>query len=287
MMMKIFLIAVILGSLSQMGLAVAHPEKTWTQGKVFDRVISIVLENADYSKVITHPYFQKLMSEGSLLTQFEAIAHPSYPNYLAMIAGKKYFTFLDAQINVDDPNLADLLEAKGLTWKNYAEGYPGGCFLKDSLGKYARKHVPFLSFKSIQKNPARCARVVNENEFAKDWALRTLPDYSMYTPNLDHDGHDTNLDTAANWLKGFLEPLLNDKEGMRGTLIEITFDEAGSFIGKNQIFTLLLGPSVKAGAQISTKYNVYSFLRTIEENFELKSLGEEDFEAQSIQNVWR
>jgi 2-polyprenyl-3-methyl-5-hydroxy-6-metoxy-1,4-benzoquinol methylase len=43
--------------------------------------------------------------------------------------------------------LAEMLDAKGLTWRQYAEAYPGACTRQVSAAgnRYVRKHVPFLT----------------------------------------------------------------------------------------------------------------------------------------------
>ena len=90
----------------------------------FQRVLIIVLENQDYEDVIANPYFQTLAQRGASLTNFHGLFHPSYQNYLAMVAGKTIPTDKDIQVDVDEKTIADLLGARGLLWKNYAEGYP-------------------------------------------------------------------------------------------------------------------------------------------------------------------
>src|SRR5579863_8124487 len=121
-------------------------------GKHFERVLIIVLENQDYVSAMSNAFMASLAARGTSFTNFKNIYHPSYPNYLAMIAGSYFGTRNDHQINFpDDPEhrtIGDLLD-----WKNYAENYPTGVqpYLEASKGKYARKHVPFLSFEKIQK----------------------------------------------------------------------------------------------------------------------------------------
>jgi acid phosphatase len=43
------------------------------------------------------------------------------------------------------------------------------------------------------------------------------------------DGHDTSVTVAGEWLKGFLTPLLEDKNFMDNTLVMLTFDENESY----------------------------------------------------------
>lgn len=52
------------------------------------------------------------------------------------------------------------------------------------IGKYARKHNPFISFKNIQTNPERCAKIVNADVLDEDIKNDTVPQYVFYTPNV-------------------------------------------------------------------------------------------------------
>jgi len=50
---------------------------------------------------------------------------------------------------------------------------------------------------------------------------------------------------------------------------------------------LLIGDSVLSGSVSKTAYNHYSLLRTIEDEFRLGTLGQNDASAFSIVGVWR
>jgi hypothetical protein len=253
--------------------------------QLFDRYLVIVLENQDYSSVMKNVYFQNLAKKGTLFTSYYAITHPSYPNYVSMVAGSTFGISSNTQVNLQQTSIADLLEAKGLSWKGYAEDYPGNCYLGSTAASalYVRKHVPLLSFQSIQNDATRCNYVVPASTFQNDWNSRQLPTYSFYTPNMDNDGHDTSVSFSATWLQSFLDPLLQDSVGMNGTLVHITYDEG---TGTNRIYNLLIGPMIKVNQVISTNYDHYSMLRTVEYNFNLGSLGRKDSTAKVIQELW-
>lgn len=253
------------------------------KGRCFERVLIIVLENQNYGDAIVDPYLNSLAKKGASLTNFHAITHPSYPNYLAMITGKEIPTRGDNQINLDERTIADLLKAAGLTWKNYAEGYPGNCFKYSIFGLYARKHVPFMSFIPIQEH--ECENIAPANQLSEDLKAKALPNYMFYSPNMNNDGHDTGLAYGSNWLKGFLEPLRKNEGFMKGTLIVVTFDESRND-SANHIYTVLLGDMVKPGEYNET-YNHYSALRTIEDNFGLGTLAEGDGGEKPITGVWK
>jgi acid phosphatase len=231
---------------------------------------------------LADPYFTTLARRGTLLTHYYGIAHPSQPNYLALLAGDSLVAG-DGSYNLPQTNLVDLLEPAGVSWKAYLEDYPGGCFAGGSMGAlYARKHNPFISFDDVRSNPQRCANLVNAGQLPADLAAGRLPRYSFYVPNLKNDAHDTSMAYSARWLKGFLEPMLADPRFAAGTLVVITFDETNDFSGgpaTRPLYTVLLGPMVRAGAVDATPYTHYSLLRTVEEAFLLGTLHRHDATA--------
>jgi len=286
---------------------VAQRGPPWSLGRQFDHVLLIVLENQDFDTVMRHQYFRALARRGTLFTHYNALFHPSYPNYLALIGGRYFGTIKDDQkdIPVSKRTLADLLDARGLTWRQYAEAFPGNCYTGESASRslYGRKHVPFLSFESITKDPARCRNVVPAERFDR----RNLPAFAMYAPDACHDGHDIcggplekakggigrtgpgrrQLDQAAAWLEVFLEPLLADPEVMKDTLVVVTFDESEDE-AHNHIYTVFLGGMVERGAEVLACYDHYNVLRTIEDNFGIGTLGAEDERSVPIvSGVWR
>ncbi len=121
---------------------------------------------------------------------------------------------------------------------------------------------------------------------ATEFDPHALPNYAFCSPDMDNDGHDTGLAFAADWLRRFLEPLLADVEFMRRTLVVVTFDEARPD-GTNHIYTVFLGPVVRAGYVATAPHDHYDLLRTVEENFAVGTLGAEDERASPIVDVWK
>ena len=306
---RIFL-AILLIAFAQTGSAQQTPAKPphasgAPSSKHFDRVLIIVLENQAYVSAIKDNYLKQLADEGVEFTNFHALAHPSYPNYLAMISGSTFGlrgVFGDSQKDFPDDNqhrtIADLLD-----WKNYAEDYPAkpgkGPYLYDA-GRYARKHVPFLSFQKVQQQSfqnvvsvdtknshnAFVTDVQNSRRDPKDSKYKALPSYMFYSPNLDDDGHDTNLGTASTWLKNFLENWF-PPDARAGTLIVVTFDESEPpEEASNHIYTVLLGDMLKKDVKVSDRYDHFDMLRTIEDNFGLPTLNAGDSKAKVITGIW-
>jgi len=258
--------------------ALSTPENFLQHNKMFQ----IWYENALVTDVLADPNFYAFSKQGQFLANYFALSHPSQPNYVGAIAGSTLGVITDNPISLHDRNIVDLLEAAGKTWKVYAENYPGNCFLGDN-SSYVAKHNPFISFTNINTNPARCAKIVNAEEFAVDVAAGNIADYTWYIPNVLDDGHDTNISYAGIWTKGFLPPLLANPTFMEGMLIVLTYDEAEFINGSNgitnQIYTVLLGgPGVPVTVGLSdyTPYSHYSLLRTSEVNWNLGSLRKYD-----------
>jgi hypothetical protein len=274
--------------------------------------VIIVLENGDYEIAVKDQNLAALTAHGASFSNFHALFHPSYPNYLAMIAGtdfgvgKKPRLLADMQIDfpndADHKTIADRLIANGVDFKNYAEELPeGNCPYKidkqkaanPKIGGYLRRHVPFLSFREVQEkwcdHVVRVDSASSDNYFLRD-ARQGLVAYSFYSPNRNNDGHDTSVKFAAEWLRTFLDKQF--PESLRkGTLVIVTFDES-DHNADNRIFTLFLGDMVKDASQqdpkvLSRYYTHYSVLRTIEDNFGLEPLAAGDRDAAPITDIWK
>ena len=254
-------------------------------GHNFNKVMIIVFENEDFNNAVKQPYFNSLMREGAIATNYHAETHPSQGNYVALISGSLFGVRDDRNTNIDQRHIGNLLEDAGKSWKVYAEGYPGNCFVGAQSGRYVRKHVPFISFLNVQTNPARCARIQDTNSFTRDFEAGTLPEYSLYVPDLNNDGHDTGVAFGDKWLKARFDPILHSPKMPKDLLVIITFDE-GSRFSDNRIYTLFWGANTKRGSSTNQPYTHYSTLRTIEEEFAVGSLGQNDARAIPITDIW-
>ncbi|WOO85657.1 putative acid phosphatase [Vanrija pseudolonga] len=274
-------------------------------GKAYDRFITIWLENTDFATAVADPTFQKLASEGILLTNYNGVTHPSEPNYIASIAGD-FFGMPDDDNYYFPYNVStavDLLESKNISWASYQENSPTDGFAGDYPQKnylnssatapytyYKRKHNPHILANSVAGIPDRALRVRNFNDFAADVNATALPQHVFVTPNLVNDGHDTDITFMSSWLQYWLIPLLADPRfNDNRTLIQLTFDETESYTIQNTVWTVLLGGAVPAnlkGTNDSTFYTHYSTLSSIENNWDLPSLGRQDANK-TVAAVWQ
>jgi Phosphoesterase family len=290
--------------------------------KHFDHVLIVVLENQSYESAIRDDLLKSLAQKGVFFSDFANLYHHSYPNYLAMIAGSDFGTHKPLLLSDNQRTFNDDSEHRTIgdliNWKNYAEDYPASPsavkpFLGGSRGRYARRHVPFLSFREVQNksfhnvvgvdtHAADNAFVTDIGSFIADPQKHPLPEYMFYSPNLDDDGHDPTskpqegLKKATDWLRVFLTTWLRfddtswlpKDEQLKRTLVIVTFDESEGNSQPERIYTVFLGPMVKP-QEVTAAYDHYSVLRTIEDNFGLEPLHKEsgDGAAKVITGIWK
>lgn len=160
---------------------------------------------------------------------------------------------------------------------------------------YADRHNPFIYFPDVIGNQARCdAHQRPFTELSTDLSNGTLPAFSFITPDTCHDGHDNpcagqstgGLAAADAWLSTNLPPLLSYLAANNGLLI-INFDEGSTPSGASALTSptdfacptcaslgaggrtgaVLVSPRLPQGVTVTTSYDHYSLLRTIEDNF--------------------
>ena len=256
----------------------------------FRHVMVVVFENKERGEIVGNPAaptFASLARTYASLTAYDAVAHPSLPNYLALVSGSTQGVTTDCtSCVVDAPNLADELEHAGLTWKTYAEGLPAPGFTGASAGRYAKKHNPFLYFKDIADRPARRARVVPFTQLHSDLATGRLPHFALVVPNLCNDMHDCPISTGDSWLRANIVPLLSRPQ-LADTVVFVVFDEGSTETGGGgRVAALALGPLVRPGAQSRQQTSHYGLLRTIEDAWGLPLLGN-SAQTKPITGIWR
>jgi hypothetical protein len=254
-------------------------------------VFTVILENTSYSSVVgsaNAPYLNSLINSYGLATNYmDSGTHPSLPNYLYMTSGAtQYPGIVDCQptgscdliysFPVDQDNLGHQLTAAGVPWRAYMDSMGAGvtCLLTDA-SPYATKHNPFVYYTDIQSNTSLCNQVDVDytTNFATDLAAGTYR-YMWITPDLNHDGHDTNLMTADTWCSNNIPAILNSAVFKAGGVLFITWDEGEGFPTADHVPMIVVTPGIKsAGYQSSVAYTHASYLATVEDLFGVPRLG--------------
>lgn len=262
--------------------ASAAPSTAPSAPATFAHIYVLMLENHEYGSIVGSddaPYLNALFDRFALATGMHGVTHPSEPNYLALVAGSTFGVHDDGVYNLDAPNLFDQVEAVGRTWRVYAQGFPGACSgvvrtgaVVDGPGRagdYARKHNPAISFTSISRNPARCARITGLAGFDPAAA-----DFEFIVPNQINDMHSASVRTGDRFLQAFLPSIFDSEAWAANSLLIVTFDEGVTGAGGGgHIATLVATPGIEPGTRFAATMNHYSVLRTIEDAWGMPALG--------------
>jgi len=251
-------------------------------------VVVVVLENKAQREVLGNraaPYFNALAARSAVLTRYGGVAHPSLPNYLALVSGSTHGIKSDCTACVlDAENLADTLEGANLTWKAYAEGLPWPGFTGARAGRYVKRHVPFLYFRDIVRSPSRRRRVVPLRQLSRDLAAGELPSFSLVVPDACHDMHDCPVAVGDRWLRRVLRPLLRSLTD--GVVFVVTDEPPFSSPPRAPVPAIAAGPLVKPGSRFTVRSSHFALLRTIEDGWGLRRLGRSR-EAVQITGIWK
>jgi phosphatidylinositol-3-phosphatase len=268
----IFAVLIVLVA-SACGVAATHSAGAATPAGSVPRlahVVVVVFENEERQSVLgsgAARNFDRLASSYAQVTNDRAVAHPSLPNYLALVSGSTHGVTIDC---VDcpqrGPTIGSLLTHSGRTWGSYAEGYPSGL-------RFVKKHVPFLYF------PGGSAHVHPLGAFDP----ARLPAFSFVTPDLCHDMHNCSIGTGDAWLAGFIKPLLSVKR----TAVFVVFDEGRSDLGGGGAVALLVaGTAVKPHSRYTRPTSHYGLLRTIEAALGVRGIGA-SANVRPLTGIWR
>jgi phosphatidylinositol-3-phosphatase len=290
--------------------------------RALDHVYLIVLENHSFDDALfgPTPFLRHLAQTQGLATYYFGVAHPSLPNYLAMVAGDDFGVRDDSPScfaedrykatpchGFDSETIVDQLERKGLTWAYYGEDLPRPGSLAiaapNEEALYAQKHNPFAYFRRIATSASRRNKMKPLGSLRDDLASAP-PNFSFIVPNQCNDGHglascqdQTELDKKLDrFVAETVDMIRGSKFWSNRSAIIITFDEgvpprgvSGGPAsvgccgpdGGHHIATLVV---TKCGApkRSARTTNHYSLLATLEDGFGLPRLAK----AARAQTMW-
>ncbi|KAJ7137146.1 hypothetical protein C8R44DRAFT_869218 [Mycena epipterygia] len=287
-------------------------DKGAMKSKAFNRIIQVWLENTDF---VVHcgvdTDFRVAHEQGILFIKYNAVTHPSEPNYVAAM-DRDFFRMNDDNMYHIPSNIStivDLLEAKQVSWERrsrrtcpqmrFTAQVGFGLFLAFSVSLYrsfsyaapnhgdpsaapytyyVRKRSspsPYIAHSDFNTrfslDPKRAGRILNFDDFANDVVNRMLPQWVFVTPNMIDDAYDTTIDFAASFLEYWLLPLLSDPH--TSPTYELRSLAGGTV------------PLKLRGTTDDTLYTHYSTLSTVQASWGLGSLGRQDINA-SISNAF-
>jgi len=277
----------------------------------FKHVFVIMMENTGSDSLLGNPnapWINQAVQTYGVAGNYYGVTHPSQPNYIASTSGSTNGVADDNDTTIDVPNIVDQLEAKGHSWKAYMQSY-SLCTtpLDHACGNqlYERKHNPFISYKDVQTNPARVAKIVDLSQLDTDLANNTVPDYAWISPDQCHDMHGRGatpadpcdfsnvqplISTGDTFLKDEVAKITSSKAWTGHSVIFITWDESdftnsGPFgfgdtrgccdanPGGGHVLTIVIDHNASGPTSSFQLYNHYSMLSTIESSWNLGCLA--------------
>jgi acid phosphatase len=221
-----------------------------------NHVVVVMEENESESSVIgssSAPYLNSVASTCGLAANYHNASHPSLPNYVDLTSGSVQGSAASKDCNYSgcpqsQNNIFAELDAKGLSWKAYAESATSDCQTSNTT-LYAQRHVPAVYYTDIHSTSCKTQAVpmtsspaggpaVTSGNFYNDVHNGTLPALSFVSPNLCDDGHSyistysycssNRVKNLDNWLKAWVPFILNGPNYASGnTEVFIVFDEGG------------------------------------------------------------
>jgi phosphatidylinositol-3-phosphatase len=231
--------------------------------------VVVFMENHNYADIEGNgccPYETQLAHRGILFTSFYGVAYPSRPNYLAFGGGGTFGQAgIDAPLpTISAPSVFHELSAAGVSWRAWAESYPGGpgnCYLGPVAPDYAMRHVAPLLFSDVA-HTALCDHVTANQP-------SPLPRFLWVTPNMCHDDHDCSPSAGDQWLRAHVPAWL-----AQHAEVFIAFDTGNpdTTNGGGHVYAVLVGHGVRPRMD-ATLMNDYSALAGVERAFQLPLLG--------------
>lgn len=243
----------------------------------------ITEENHSYEDVVGNnkmPYYNQLIGQYGLATQFYANQHSSLPALMWLVAGAPVLRNNDTTScqNSEDNVVRELLN-HGYSWRSYQDGMPYAGFQGLYGGKgnrYYRRHNPLIDFTDVCPGTGQEMNSVPFTQMANDFAQGNTVNYAYITPDVDGDAHNGSLQKADKWLEANVPDILARPEFSAGGdgILFIVWDE-GTLYSDNRCSagvtqgcggrtaTLVIGPQVKAGYQSTVTYHNENVLATV------------------------
>src|SRR5215469_3852100 len=275
----------------------------------YDHIFVIVEENHGYTDVIGNkaaPNLNALASQYGIATNYFAVAHPSEPNYVALLGGSTFTVNSDNAYYVQKvaaPSLISELDQAHLSWKAYLQslphpGYQGICYPASCNGApdkdplYVSKHDGIQNF-TTSLNVADWSRQVPIGQLGRDLRSGHVPAFSWVIPDECHDQHgdppycidsgtpggsdpqDQRLVAIGDQYLGHLVAQITGASfwAKGNNAIVIVYDEGDTAVGGGgQVANVVITSHGPRHIQDPAAYSHYSLLATVQRNFGLQCL---------------
>ncbi len=246
----------------------------------YDHVLWVWMENESLPSVVGSsdaPFVTSLAAACGLAVGYQAVTHPSLPNYLAATGGSTFGVTDDAPPSAHPlagRSIFAQVAAAGLTWRSYAESMSMPC-QRDDAGLYAVRHNPAVYYVGLGSS---CAAAdvpmgpVVGGTLWQDLQGTAFANFAFVIPNVCDDMHNCSVAHGDAWLHSFLTMVFDSPTYRRGHLaVFVVWDEG---VQDQNVPALVAAPSVPRGARPAGSFSHYSLLRTAEDLLGLAPLGQ-------------
>ncbi len=220
---------------------------------------------------------------------FSSLLGPSLPNHLFTVAGQAG-GLVNNQMRPPEggfefENMGALLQGARITWKYY-DG-------KQNPQAYSLWN-PLPGFTDFEQSPELMSHLVALSQYFRDLREGSLPAVSWIVPNGAESEHPPSNIQLGMWYATCLINALMNSGYWQSTALVLTWDDYGGFfdhvapprvddVGYGpRVPAILISPYVKAGAVDKSVYDLTSWLKFIEDRFDIKSMTERDAKAADV-----
>ncbi len=242
-----------------------------------------VMENHSLGQILGNrqaPFLNRVARRYQVATRFYAPAHPSLPNYLAMISGSTHGCSSDhCKGGFRGPTLASQLSGRGLGWQGFFEGLPRRGYVGGNRGSYVRHHNPFVYFRSVTSKARQRRHLRNLRALPR--SLRNPPALTYVVPNNAHNMHDGSIRAGDRWLSAWVSRVMRSRGYRHHGVIIIIWDEGHNdssgcclpHIHGGRIPLFIISRHARLHHRLTRPSTTYSLLRTLEAGFGVPHLG--------------
>jgi len=213
--------------------------------------------------------------------------HAAEPNYVWLEAGSNMGITADASFSTShqstSAHLTALLEARGVTWKAYAEGPDGSSCPLSSSGSFIFFHTPQLIFDDMTDSGSATSghcisHVRPHSELQTDLDANHVAQYNVISPSVCNSMRGGTACPSADlvkagdtWLSKEIPMIMASQAYADGGVIFVAWDQGSSIAGgtpsDGPLPFFAVSRTAKKGYAGNVAYDHSALLRTIQEIF--------------------
>ena len=172
-------------------------------------------ENHGYEEIVANPqmpYYNQLIQQYGLATQFYSDQHSSLPALMWFVAGAPVETNNDTtSCQHSEDNVVRELLKQGYTWRSYQEDMPSAGYqglFGGTNNDYYRRHNPLIDFTDVCPGTGQDTNSVPYTQMPTDFANGSTVNFAWVTPDANDDAHNGTLQQADQWLQDNVPTIL-------------------------------------------------------------------------------